>query len=303
MTTPKNDAADQKKTTRRHVLAGAAVATGAVALSSAARAQEALTPASAPQEAAAEAVAAEGANVDGTKTCQSGWETWVDAATDATLQAWDAALGEAEYRNGVINGPVLEDLEVAVPRGLVKERVYGALVEVGVPIAIARPWAKTAEKVWRRQWRRYKLPATEAFPTFAAVAAPEAPPTEAEPFRLQPEASPKWEDLNATALFNDLAERLGDLLQLPGLPDAIKRWAVDATAPLPAFSEKAQVYGVHGKGPVPAFAPPYVPVGPVVMGDNIAAPGHLMARAAVKPTLVEVAKARAEVGADLEQPK
>ncbi len=32
-----------------------------------------------------------------------------------------------------------------------------------------------------------------------------------------------------------------------------------------------------GKGPIPSFAPPFVPVGPVVGGDNIAAPGHLMA--------------------------
>jgi hypothetical protein len=32
-----------------------------------------------------------------------------------------------------------------------------------------------------------------------------------------------------------------------------------------------------GKGPIPSFAPPYVPVGPVVMGDNISAPGHVIA--------------------------
>jgi len=37
-----------------------------------------------------------------------------------------------------------------------------------------------------------------------------------------------------------------------------------------------QVTNVLGKGPVPTFAPPYVPVGPVVMGDNIASPGHLL---------------------------
>jgi hypothetical protein len=33
---------------------------------------------------------------------------------------------------------------------------------------------------------------------------------------------------------------------------------------------------VMGKGPIPTFAPPFVPVGPVVGGDNIATPGHLM---------------------------
>ena len=36
-----------------------------------------------------------------------------------------------------------------------------------------------------------------------------------------------------------------------------------------------QIMLVMGKGPVPTYAPPYVPVGPVIGGDNIAAPGHL----------------------------
>jgi hypothetical protein len=37
-----------------------------------------------------------------------------------------------------------------------------------------------------------------------------------------------------------------------------------------------QVMLVLGKGPIPTFSPPFVPVGPVLAGDNIAAPGHLM---------------------------
>ncbi len=38
-----------------------------------------------------------------------------------------------------------------------------------------------------------------------------------------------------------------------------------------------QVMLVMGKGQIPTFAPPFVPVGPVVMGDNLPIPGHLMA--------------------------
>jgi hypothetical protein len=37
-----------------------------------------------------------------------------------------------------------------------------------------------------------------------------------------------------------------------------------------------QVMLVMGKGSIPTFAPPYMPVGPVVGGDIISAPGHLM---------------------------
>jgi hypothetical protein len=38
-----------------------------------------------------------------------------------------------------------------------------------------------------------------------------------------------------------------------------------------------QVMTVMGKGQIPTFAPPFVPAGPVVMGDNLAIPGHMMA--------------------------
>ena len=44
---------------------------------------------------------------------------------------------------------------------------------------------------------------------------------------------------------------------------------------LVALGPQQQVMLVLGKGPIPTFAPPFVPVGPVVSGDNIAAPGHL----------------------------
>jgi hypothetical protein len=37
------------------------------------------------------------------------------------------------------------------------------------------------------------------------------------------------------------------------------------------WKQTAQVVGVMGRGPIPSYAPPYVPVGPVVMGDNISA--------------------------------
>ena len=37
-----------------------------------------------------------------------------------------------------------------------------------------------------------------------------------------------------------------------------------------------RLVGLMGRGPVPTFAPPYVPVGPVISGDNTSA-GSLFA--------------------------
>ena len=61
--------------------------------------------------------------------------------------------------------------------------------------------------------------------------------------------------------------------------------AEDVTSPidLPAWDNSAMDgYALRsrdllGKGPIPTFAPPVVPMGPVVMGDNIGAPGHVLA--------------------------
>lgn len=38
-----------------------------------------------------------------------------------------------------------------------------------------------------------------------------------------------------------------------------------------------QMMTVMGKGQIPTFAPPFVPAGPVMMGDNLPIPGHFMA--------------------------
>ena len=57
-------------------------------------------------------------------------------------------------------------------------------------------------------------------------------------------------------------------------------WSLWALVGLLAFMmwlPMQMVMLVLGRGPIPTFAPPYVPVGPVVAGSVISAPGHLLA--------------------------
>jgi len=42
------------------------------------------------------------------------------------------------------------------------------------------------------------------------------------------------------------------------------------------FKASTMVQNVLGMGPIPTFAPPFVPVGPVVMGSVIPTPGVLV---------------------------
>ena len=64
---------------------------------------------------------------------------------------------------------------------------------------------------------------------------------------------------------------------MAGLDSAITELTSWVEASFRDWKVTAQVVGVMGKGPIPSFAPPYVPVGPVVMGDNLSGPGHVIA--------------------------
>ena len=125
------------------------------------------------------------------------------------------------------------------------------------------------------------VPGLPWFPAFAAFPGPMAPPMPNVPTPLiacpsammtrilMPDAL-KQEMVNALdgGLKNDdkdkhyeaLFDAIGTVLAL-----AFMTW-------LP----QQQVMLVMGKGNVPTFAPPFVPVGPVMAGDNLPVPGHLM---------------------------
>jgi hypothetical protein len=62
-----------------------------------------------------------------------------------------------------------------------------------------------------------------------------------------------------------------------GLDNAVKGLTSWVEASFRDWKLTAQIVGVKGKGPIPTYAPPYVPVGPVVMGDNISGPGQVIA--------------------------
>ncbi len=134
-------------------------------------------------------------------------------------------------------------------------------------------------KNWQGQ---VMVPGLPWYPAFAAFPGPMAPPMPNIPTPLIacPSAmmtqivmpdSMKSEMINA---FDGGLKQKDKKKQHEALFDAIATvLALAFMMWLPA----QQVMLVLGKGPIPTFAPPFVPVGPVMGGDNIAAPGHLMA--------------------------
>jgi hypothetical protein len=168
-------------------------------------------------------------------------------------------------RGGVLEGPELEPL------------LRTQLVSAAGPVGTQPPLAAVAGALgdaWRLFQASVRVPGLPWYPSFAVVPAPQAPPTPNVPTPL------------AACTFD--GGTYARAAVAAGLKRRLSNPAPDVGAFFEAIAEGFQtavvtwlpaqmVTNVLGKGPVPTFAPPYVPTGPVVGGDNIPTPGHLAA--------------------------
>jgi hypothetical protein len=134
-------------------------------------------------------------------------------------------------------------------------------------------------KNWQGQ---VTVPGLPWYPAFAAFPGPMAPPMPNVPMPLI--ACPSAM-LTQITMPDTLAQEMTSALDgdLKSKDKAKQHEALhDGIATVLALAflmwlPQQQVMLVMGKGPIPTFAPPFVPVGPVMAGDNLAIPGHLMA--------------------------
>lgn len=183
-----------------------------------------------------------------------------EAAADGIVAAWNRWLGRATYTDGRIQGVILSggylesDVDVAAD--------VRAGLDALVP-DLAEAFAAEAAEAWDAWYADWSLPATRAFPTFGAIAAPEAPLTQAQVVKLQPRASRGFPRLLSPAFSKGLCGKLA--CNNAGGVDAIVHdivWIVGRR--VQGWSPQAMVDGILGSGPVPSFAPPFIPVAPVV---------------------------------------
>jgi hypothetical protein len=142
--------------------------------------------------------------------------------------------------------------------------------------------ATGVSKCFKKWQDKVMVPGLPWYPAFAAFPGPMAPPMPNVPMPLI--ACPSammtqiiMPDDMTKAMDDALVSKLKDAdpdKQYHALHDAI---ATVLSLAFLMWLPSQQVMLVMGKGPIPSFAPPFVPVGPVVGGDNIASPGHLMA--------------------------
>jgi hypothetical protein len=207
-----------------------------------------------------------------------------DAMVDAVSFAHNLWKLQAKFQNlminaivavgqpGCLNGPALESNIKNAPM---------VAAFTGNKAKMRDAVAKGVSDCFKKWQDQVMVPGLPWYPAFAAFPGPMAPPMPNIPMPLITCVSPMMPQIITP---DPMTQAMDDALD-GGLKDKdpekhfhALHLAIATTLSLAflMWLPMQQVMLVLGKGPVPTFAPPFVPVGPVVMGDNIAIPGHLM---------------------------
>jgi len=195
------------------------------------------------------------------------WTAWSKATKDAARQAAKDWLKRSLVLNVVINGPT----GTLKPGGLrsasdFRSTMAARLIQNGVPIQVATAFSEPVAQAWNAWFEGYQVQLS--YPTFAAVAGPSAPITPCIPQPLKAGRSFNAHRLTLTFLQNEIKAKLGTAGVDIAASNAVHEFAAWFSGRFSACQSVATLTNVYGTGPVPTFAPPYVPVGPVVGGNS-----------------------------------
>jgi hypothetical protein len=194
----------------------------------------------------------------------------VAAAIAAAITMWQL---QAKFVNVKINGPVAVSppgslqgptLEAQIkslsPQGSDWERKMSAAIAAGVSNA------------WKNWQQSVFVPGLPWYPTFAAFPGPMAPPTPNIPTPIAT-LGQNAGSLSSGSIKNAIVAKAAGVANAAVIADAV---ATGVATAFVTWQTATMVKNVMGQGPVPSFAPPYVPVGPVVLGDTVPVPGAFL---------------------------
>jgi hypothetical protein len=201
------------------------------------------------------------------------WNSLAKLAREAFRDAVNDWIGKARIQGGQVRGPAA----FLTPGSLVSDTniemvVLQNLVAGHAPPDVARVLAHELAEAWNGWAASFQAQIPGAYPTFAAFPGPVAPPTPMAPVALTQGNSVGEMALKSPMLTSKLMSALrafGGRIQ-GGSPDqAIKGLADWIDASFQEWKGQARLVGIQGRGAAPNFAPPYVPVAPVLGGDNM----------------------------------
>ena len=203
------------------------------------------------------------------------WTAIAKAAREAFRDAVNDWIGKARIQGGQVRGPAaILTPGSLVSAGNIESIVLQQLVAAKAPPDVARVLARELAAAWNAWAAGFQAQIPGAYPSFAAFPGPAAPLTPTGPIALAQGSSAGEMALKAQVLAGKLTSALrtyAGKVRGGSLDQAVKGLADWIESSFQEWKGHTKIVGVHGKGNVPTFSPPYVPVGPVVTGDNLSA--------------------------------
>lgn len=212
-------------------------------------------------------------HVDTTKNMSDKFEKYIDGICSAICSAWSQWQSAATITGVIINGPV----GIMPPGGLVGLPLF-PLIMATAPKSTpqeakySNAIANAVSTSWQAWQSGLSIPALPYPPTFATCPSPVHPPTPNITFPLAGATSAGETMLSGACLKNLMVSNLAD----PSAQHHQELFDSIANAFHSVFmtwKSSTMINNVLGTGPVPTFAPPFVPVGPVVCGVGNGPPG------------------------------
>jgi hypothetical protein len=213
-------------------------------------------------------------HVDTAKTIGKQFENYIDGICGAICDGIDKWMKMTMITSALINGPV----GVVLPGSFVGPPLMPLILGTAPKntpqeIKYSNAVASALGTLWQA-WQA-GLMGTLMYPAFAAFPGPVAPPMPNIPLPLIAFSSPGESGLSPSALKITMDANLADPQALHA-SDLFDATAKAFNTVFQVFKASTLVQNVLGMGPIPTFAPPFVPVGPVVMGTVIPTPGVLV---------------------------
>ncbi len=210
----------------------------------------------------------------GTKTQ---WVQWCDLAWDAAKTAVNSFWTlQAHFQNVQIQA-VSAICPVSCLNGPdIGPHIKSQLISNNVPAGIADIFATSIAGAWKEWQDSVNILGLPWYPSFAAYPGPRAPPTPNVPMPLIALSARQTDIKSSELLAARIFRQFRGTQITPEARDAINSFSKQFSSSFSIWLSSSMVQNVMGQGPVPAFAPPYVPVGSVVAGTVIPTPGVII---------------------------
>lgn len=203
------------------------------------------------------------------------WGRLLPAAKNATVDGINRWAQQASFIDGRVNAVTAMGGKI-VSAVIFENDIYTAMISAGGPEVICRGLSSGIWIRFKEWFGSYQVPGLPWYPSFAAWPGPVAPPMPNIPCPLAAGISPGLGGLTEFSLADFIRQRIGGTgMGLNGASQFVTDYARWFSQKMTVWLGSAMWAGVLGSGPVPTFAPPYVPVGPVMGGTFKGNPGCL----------------------------